>query len=204
MSCSPFDLRDFALKELSETERQQVEAHVRGCAPCREEVERLRLTEAALFALRDEEIPQRIAFVSDKIFEPAPWRRAWTAFWGSTARLGFASAAMLSTALVVFSLARPAGTLRGPATARVNPPAIVAPVSEAEIQQRIQAAVDTAVTGHEARLQEVFDQRVAEIERRNEVTLLRAASELNFMQREQMALVRSSYTLPRTGNGEYK
>jgi hypothetical protein len=111
---------------------------------------------------------------------------------------------MLSTALVVFSLARPAGTLRGPATARVNAPAIVAPVSEAEFQQRIQAAVDKAVTGHEARLQEVFDQRVAEIERRNEVTLLRAASELNFMQREQMALVRSSYTLPRTGNGEYK
>jgi anti-sigma factor RsiW len=204
MSCSPFDLRDFALKELSETEQQQVDAHVRGCATCREEVERLRLTEAALFALRDEEIPQRIAFVSDKIFEPAPWRRAWTAFWGSTARLGFASAAMLSAALLVFSLARPAGTLRGPETARGNSSAVVAPVSGAEIQQRIQAAVDQAVADHEARLQQAFDQRIAEIERRNEVTLLRAASELNFMRREQMALVRSSYTLPRTGNGEYK
>ena len=112
MSCSPFDLRDYTLKELSESERQQVDAHVRGCAACREEVERLRLTEAALFALREEEIPQRIAFVSDKIFEPSPWRRAWSAFWGSTARLGFASAAMLSTALIVFSLARPAGKPR--------------------------------------------------------------------------------------------
>ena len=201
MSCSPFDLRDYALKELSETERQQVDAHVRGCAACREEVERLRLTEAALFALRDEEIPQRIAFVSDKIFEPSPWRRAWTAFWGSTARLGFASAVMLSTALIVFSLARPAGTLtpetaRGPVTARV--------AADTVTEQRIQAAVDKAVADQESRLQKAFDQRVAEIERRNELTLLRAASELNFLQREQTALVRSSYSLPRTGNGEYK
>lgn len=205
MSCSPFDLRDFALKELSETERQQVEAHVRGCAPCREEVERLRLTEAALFALRDEEIPQRIAFVSDKIFEPSPWRRAWAAFWGSTARLGFASAAMLSIALIVFSLARPAGTpwletAKGPAAVRVT----AASVPDAEIQHRIQAAVDKAVADQGARLEKAFDQRVAEIERRNEVTLLRAASELRYMQKEQLALERTSYTLPRTGNGEFK
>src|SRR5215467_8256327 len=110
MNCAPFDLRDYCLHELSAAERQQVEAHVKGCGSCREELERLRLTEAALLNLREEEIPQRIAFVSDKIFEPSPWRRAWESFWGSTARLGFASAALLSTALIVFSLARPAGT----------------------------------------------------------------------------------------------
>ena len=55
-----------------------MEAHVETCPRCREELDRLRLTEAALFALRDEEIPQRIAFVSDKIFEPSPARR-WMA-----------------------------------------------------------------------------------------------------------------------------
>ena len=75
MSCSPFDLRDYFLKELADPQRRQVEAHVKTCPPCREELERLQLTEAALFSLRDEEIPQRIAFVSDKIFEPSPWRR---------------------------------------------------------------------------------------------------------------------------------
>ena len=72
MSCSPFDLRDYFLKELTDPQQRQVEAHVKTCPPCREELERLRLTEAALSALRDEEIPQRIAFVSDKIFEPSP------------------------------------------------------------------------------------------------------------------------------------
>ena len=67
-------------------------------------MDRLRVTQTALFSLRDEEIPQRIAFVSDKVFEPSPWRRWLSAFWGSSARLGFASAAMLSTALVVSAL----------------------------------------------------------------------------------------------------
>src|SRR5579883_2348595 len=129
MSCSPFDLRDYLLKELSETETRQVDAHVRGCAGCREEVERLRIAEAALFSLRDEEIPQRIAFVSDKIFEPSPWRRWWSAFWGSAARLGFASAAMLSLAMVLLALR----TVPAPPQ-RANTVASVSPISESEIQ----------------------------------------------------------------------
>src|SRR5689334_13729103 len=104
MSCSPFDLRDYFFQELSDPQQRQVEAHVKTCQPCREELERLNLTGAALLSLPDEEIPQRIAFVSDKVFEPSPLRRWLAAFWGSTARLGFASAAMLSTAIVVYAL----------------------------------------------------------------------------------------------------
>src|ERR1051326_3096950 len=99
MSCSPFELKDYYLQELSHPQQREVEAHVKGCQVCREELDQLQLTGAALLSLRDEEIPQRIAFVSDKVFEPSPWRRWWTAFWGSSARLAFASAAMLSAAL---------------------------------------------------------------------------------------------------------
>src|SRR3954467_1361628 len=99
MSCSSFDLKDYFLKELADPHRRQVEAHVKSCEPCREELDRLQLTESALFSLRDEEIPQRIAFVSDPIFEPSPWRRFLTAFWGSTARLGFVSAALFAADL---------------------------------------------------------------------------------------------------------
>src|SRR5579872_5411064 len=101
MSCSPFELRDYFLQELADPQQRQVEAHIKTCQSCQEELDRLRITEAALFSVRDEEIPQRIAFVSDKVFEPSPWRRWWASFWGSTARLGFASAAMLSAAIVV-------------------------------------------------------------------------------------------------------
>ncbi|HEY1240190.1 MAG TPA: zf-HC2 domain-containing protein [Bryobacteraceae bacterium] len=207
MSCSPFDLRDYLLKELSDGECRQVDAHVRGCAACREDLERLHLTEAALFSLRDEEIPQRIAFVSDKIFEPSPWRRAWAAFWGSGARLGFASAAMLSIALIVFSLARTAGTpglerASGPATARVA--ASGASVSEEQIQQRVQAAVDQAVAASETRLQKVFDQRMNDLQRRDQALLLSMASDLNFAERQEMAVIRSDYTLPRANRGDLK
>jgi AraC-like DNA-binding protein len=162
MSCSPFDLRDYFLRELADPQQRQVEAHVKVCQQCREELDRLRITEAALISLRDEEIPQRIAFVSDKIFEPSSWRRWWAAFWGSTARLGFASAAMLSVALVVFAF-RPAPAPRP----SVNTVAAVAPVSEAEIQRRIQAAVDQAVPAIEARYAKRADQLVQDVERRD-------------------------------------
>lgn len=162
MSCSPFDLKDYFLKELPDPQQRQVEAHVRACPSCREELDRLRLTEAALFSLRDEEVPQRIAFVSDPVFEPSPWRRWLASFWGSAARLGFASAAMLSIALVVFALTRPA-----PAPAVVAPaPVAAASVSSAEVQARIQAAVDTAVRESESRQQEKTERLVAEVERR--------------------------------------
>jgi hypothetical protein len=75
MSCSPFDLKDYFLKELP-AERARWK-RTSGMPACREELDRLRLTGAALFSLRDEEIPRRIAFVSDQVFEPSPWRRWW-------------------------------------------------------------------------------------------------------------------------------
>jgi hypothetical protein len=144
MSCSPFDLRDYFLNELPDTERRQMDAHVKICAACQEEVDRLRLTETALFAVHDEEIPQRIAFVSDPVFERSPWRRWFDAFWASAARLGFASAAMLSTAILVYAFARPA-----PAPV-INVPAPPAPViiSDANVQRLISELNDA-----QARLQ---------------------------------------------------
>ena len=141
MNCSPFDLRDYFLKELTDRQERQVEAHVKTCQPCSQEMEQLRITEAALFSLRDEEVPQRIAFVSDKIFEPSPAHRWLAAFWGSSARLGFAGAAMLSIAILVSAMTRPAPA---PAPAPVAP-TIVKTVSEAEIQSRVDRAVQLAV-----------------------------------------------------------
>jgi hypothetical protein len=63
----------------------------------------LRATRTSLLTLREEEPPQRIGFVSDKIFEPSPVRRFFANFWLSGARLGFAGAGMLSIALIVFA-----------------------------------------------------------------------------------------------------
>jgi anti-sigma factor RsiW len=128
MSCSPFDLKDYFLKELPPTEGRQVEAHIRTCLPCREELERLHLTEAALFSLRDEEIPQRIAFVSDKIFEPSPLGRWWNRL---APNIAFAAAAV-ALALAI----RPAP-------------------SERQIQARVDAAVTKAVTAQTEQIREM-------------------------------------------------
>jgi anti-sigma factor RsiW len=155
MSCSPFDLKDYFLKELADPQQRQVEAHIKTCPLCSEELAQLRLTEAALFAVRDEEIPQRIAFVSDPVFEPSPWRRALAGFWNSGSRLGFASAAMLSTALVFFAVNRPAPAPVvhvTPAPAPTVAAAAAPPsVSQADIESRIDSAVAKAVAPFEAR-----------------------------------------------------
>ena len=167
MSCSPFDLKDYFLQELPSPQRVEVEAHVKSCLTCREELERLQLTGAALLSLRDEEIPQRIAFVSDQIFEPSPLRRWFSGFWGSTARLGFASAAVLSASIVFFAATRPAPA---PDRTAVTTMAAVTPTPQ-EVQQQIQQAVSKAVAEVEARQAETNRQLVADFERRNDEIL---------------------------------
>jgi len=145
MSCSPFDLRDYYFKDLADNERRLMEVHVKTCADCREELDRLGSTESVLLTLRDEEIPQRIGFVSDPVFQPTAFRRGWDALWGSAARLGFASAAMLSIALMVFAFTRPAAP-PGPLA-----PAIDRAALEADFSKRLQDAVQQAVAESEAR-----------------------------------------------------
>jgi len=186
MSCSPFDLKDYFFEELEGAERKQVEAHVTGCRACREELSRLRLTGTTLLSLREEEIPRRIAFVSDPVFEPSAWRRWWSGFWNTPARLGFGSAALVSAALVVFALARPAPVqpvrlVQVPVaqTAQAAPA-----VSEAAIQARIDQAADRAVA---ARTRQLKDEVAAERQR-----LLMVAAELEVDNRRQHALFMSA------------
>ncbi len=166
MSCSPFDLRDYYFKELAENERRLTEVHVKTCGHCREELDRLRGTEAALLALPDEEIPQRIGFVSDPVFQPSAFRRGWEALWGSAARLGFVSAAMLSAALVVFSLARPVPQpiVTGPSAGAAQTAAL-----QAEFSRQLHDAVTRAVAASEARQARETQALLAAAERRHTV-----------------------------------
>ena len=193
MSCSPFDLKDYFFEELGGAERKQVEAHVTACRACREELSRLRLTGTTLLSLREEEIPRRIAFVSDPVFEPSALRRWLAGFWNTPARLGFGSAALLSAALVVFALVRPAPVQL---VRQVQVPAVqtaqTAPaVSDAAIQARIDQAADRAVT---ARTQQLVAEVAAERQK-----LLTVAAELEVDNSRQHALymTASQYGPPR-------
>ncbi len=183
MSCSPFDLKDYFLKELPPPQALRVEEHIRNCALCREELDRLRLTEAALFALREEEVPRRIAFVSDPVFEPSKSRRWWSAFWNSAPRLGFASVAMLSAALVVFALTRPAE--------RFAPAGVTAAAPAADVQGLIKAAVDKAVRESEDRQALKTQKLVADFlerEKEDRTQFLRAGDAYQWLDKKNRSL----------------
>lgn len=155
MGCSPFDLRDHFFGELNASEQREVERHVAACASCRRELSELELVGAAMKAVPDEEPPRRIAFVSDKIFEPR-WRQA---LWNSGPKLGFASAAMLSAAILAHGVIRPAAI---PAPAPLLNQAAI----EASVQSHVDAAVQKALADVESRYdaklaQAAIDQRRA-------------------------------------------
>jgi anti-sigma factor RsiW len=102
-NCEQCDWKAYALGELDLNARREAEAHAATCASCREELATLRLTLDAMATLRDEEMPRRIAFVSDKVFEPKWFQRLWSPT--------FAGAMVLAAAILVHAFARPAGSM---------------------------------------------------------------------------------------------
>lgn len=134
MTCSSVDLKAYALGEPCGGPGEA--AHIESCESCREELERLRVTQTALLALTDEEVPQRIAFVSDKIFEPHWWQRMWR----SGPVMGFASAALLAIAIFVHAYSRPVTVVQS------------AGISAAQVEHMVATEVDRRVTVEVARV----------------------------------------------------
>lgn len=124
MSCASYDWKAYALGELEQPSRLEADSHAAACAECREELAAVRMTLNALSTVRDEEIPRRIAFVSDKVFEPRWWQKFWNP--------NLAAACVIAAAILVHAFARPAE-------------------SPARVQAEIDAAVNKAVAEVEVR-----------------------------------------------------
>ena len=92
------DWKAYVLREMSPDAARQAEVHLAACSLCHEEVATLRLTLDTLSTLREEEIPRRIAFVSDKVFEPRWWQRAFIPTFASPT---FAAAALVAAAILI-------------------------------------------------------------------------------------------------------
>jgi hypothetical protein len=160
-------LRDYAFDEqLPQEERRAVEQHLAGCADCTLALDQLRLTTAALRTLPEREIPQRIAFVSDRVFEPSLFRRFWNA--------GFASACVLAAALVVSAwhvsaVYRPGEARPAIQTASVSQEQIDAAVAKAVAQVRAQIEktdaqmIQTAVQNSERKHDSEYRNQLAAI-----------------------------------------
>src|SRR5579863_6260695 len=168
MSCKLEDRRpdwkSYALGELDARARQEAESHVVACADCQDELAELRVTLDAMATLREEELPRRIAFVSDKVFEPRWYEKLTQSF----LRPSFAAAAVIAAAILVHAFVRPvtAPANAPQAIAQVDTSAIEARVT-AEVTARLQgemaAAVNTAVTKAVADTEKRDDQRTAQL-----------------------------------------
>ena len=165
MSCKLEDRRpdwkSYALGELDARARQEAESHVAACADCQDELAGLRVTLDAMATLREEELPRRIAFVSDKVFEPRWYEKLFL-------RPSFAAAGLIAAAILVHAFVRPVSTpANAPQSmAQVDTRAIEARVT-AEVTARLQgemaAAVNTAVTKAVAETEKRDDQRTAQL-----------------------------------------
>jgi anti-sigma factor RsiW len=165
MSCSTVDIKAYFLGEMEARDKVQVESHLGACAECREELDRLGVMRTALQALPEEEVPRRIAFVSDKVFEP----RWWQTIWRSGPAMGFASAALLAAAILVHGFTRPPVIVAAA-------PTVAASVDTAQIDKRIEQEVAKRV-----------DAALAQQKQRTEQML--QASEKRYEQRRQKDLV---------------
>jgi hypothetical protein len=169
MSCKLEDRRpdwkSYALGELDARARQEAESHVAACADCKDELAGLRLTLDAMATLREEELPRRIAFVSDKVFEPRWYQKLSQAF----LRPSFAAAGLIAAAILVHAFVRPVSA-PNTTTAQVDTRAVEARVT-AEVTARLQnemamavnTAVNTAVTKAVADTEKRDDQRTAQL-----------------------------------------
>jgi hypothetical protein len=137
------DWRAYTLGELDAPARREAENHATVCADCQDELAGLRVTLDALATLREEEIPRRIAFVSDKVFEPRWWQKLFL-------RPSFAAAALVAAAILVHGFVRPAVA----PSSTVDTAAIEARVTT-EVSQRLQA--DMAATLNQAVAKAVAD-----------------------------------------------
>jgi anti-sigma factor RsiW len=166
MSCSTEDLKAYVVGEATRHEKAVVEDHVRGCQSCREELDRLNLTRSALASLEDEEIPRRIAFVSDRVFEP----RWWQTMWRSGPVMGFASAALLAAAILAHAFV-------------VHPVAVDTAQIEKRIESQLNARVQAAVSEAQAKQSAEFAKVLDATEHRFETQ--RQADLANFLQADE-------------------
>lgn len=143
MNCTEIDLKAYYLGEAGPAGRPAVEAHLEACPACREELARLETVGTALRAFPEEELPRRIAFVSDRVFEPR-WWEGWR-------RWAFVPASAMAAWLAVGLVPRPA-----PAPA----------VDMAAIERRIQTEVARRVEESEARQGRKLAELVAASEKR--------------------------------------
>ena len=187
MADSFHELEDYLFDELGPEERAAVEERLRTSPEAREELERLKLTRQSLLALADEEAPRRVAFVSDKVFEPSPWLRWWRAAWEGAPRFALAMTPAVLALIAGLWLLKPTVTVEqgrwqvafGEA-ARALPAVQEARSLEAPVltEEKVREVVRTALAESEQRQREALTRLVVEQSQRSNAAWKAAVDDL--------------------------
>lgn len=185
MSCP--DLKAYLFEEAGPREQQEVEQHCAVCTSCAEEFSKLEGTRAALLSVRDEEMPRRLAFVSDPVFEPRWYERLW-----QSGKLVMASSALLSAAILVHAF-RP-----GP---YVPPMAVQTPPVEAVVEAAVRKAVAEADARHEKKTRELLSEQKREFENQHVQTMASVDANFELLSKKMNVLVLQTASRT-TGDGQ--
>lgn len=197
MVCPQFDWKEYVLGETPAAGQASLERHLGECAECRQEVESLRLTLAAMRRLPERELPRRISFVSDPVFEVSWWRRFWT----SGPQLGFASAAMLSMAILVHAAIpkqpAPAPVLSSQQQVEERVAREVARRLPDEVRRMVRSELKPVLDDLTSRIEDLDKTRLAGVERRVEqqrrMDLKNIESAFDYIEKRLTTLVNARY-----------
>lgn len=190
------DLKDYVFGELDAAGRRAVEAACAADPALREELARLQVTQSALFSLREEELPRRIAFVSDKVFEPK-WWQVWL---NSGPRMAFASAALLAAAIVFHGSVPQTVAPSAPVAASMDQAAFEKRIAE-EVTRVLPVALEKAEQRHRTQLASAIKEAEGKYQKlRQEDQMNMEASYSLF--REKQAAMMVSYAQNSGGGGQ--
>lgn len=185
MNITSDDLKDYVFGELDAAGRRAVEAAVASDVALRDELARLQVTQSALFTIREEELPRRIAFVSDKVFEPK-WWQVWL---NSGPRMAFASAALLAAAIVFHGAAgQAAGPVAGPAVASIDQAAFEKRIAE-EVTRVLPAALDQAEQRHRMQLASAIKEAEGKYQRLRQEDQMNMEASYSLFREKQAAMM---------------
>ncbi len=194
-------VRDYAFDELSAPERLSVEQHLSQCSDCAAELDRLQLTTAALRILPEQEVPRRIAFVSDHVPE-----RGWFAgLWNSASRLGFASACVIAAGLSFSAFANLHRAPEVPTVVQTAAAPQQQKIDEAAVNKAVALAVNIAVEKAHADDVRITQAALAEIDNKYATQqrnlMIAMQTNLDEVRKRSQTMARLRYSDPPTGVG---
>jgi anti-sigma factor RsiW len=193
-------LMDLVLEEAGSEERKQMEAHLAGCAACRAELVNLKLTRKLLVqGLPQEEMPQRIAFVSGQAAKGGLrgwlWSRAFAIPVGAAAAIAVLACGLaLAHARLVIEQGRwelalgyaPAATTRGTRLAQAAQAGMpVPPLTREQAQQLLAAAIGESEQRQEAASAASLEAALSQLDQRQRATLLALADQMKYFEATQ-------------------